>query len=106
MPRGLRKRATHFDFLSSNFLPPSPPAEKANLFAVAAAALIIAGIGKWASSTIHARGTSAVIPISVPMDPFNPFKAMLNATDLPTSQYDDYSLSNPITAKRDERAPL
>jgi hypothetical protein len=60
-----------------------------NLFAVAAAALIIAGIGKWASSTIHARGTSAVIPISVPMDPFNP---MLNATDLPTSQYDDYSL--------------
>jgi hypothetical protein len=62
-----------------------------NLFAVAAAALIIAGIGKWASSTIHARGTSAVIPISVPMDPFN-FKAMSNATDLPTSQYDDYSL--------------
>jgi len=92
--------------LSSSQLPPSPPAEKANLFAVAAAALIIAGIGKWASSTIHARGTSAVIPISVPMDPFNPFKAMLNATDLPTSQYDDYSLSNPITAKRDERAPF
>jgi hypothetical protein len=60
---------------------------KTNLFAIAAAALIIAGIGKWASSTIHA--TWAVIPISVLMDPF---KAMLNATDLPTSQYDDYSL--------------
>jgi len=42
---------------------------------------------------IHARETSAVIPISVPVDPFNPFKAMLNATDLPTSQYDDYSLT-------------
>jgi hypothetical protein len=60
-----------------------------NLFAIAAAALIIAGIGKWASSTIDARETWAVIPISVLMDPF---KAMLNATDLPTSQYDDYSL--------------
>jgi hypothetical protein len=62
---------------------------KTNLFAVAAAALIIAGIGKWASSTIHARGTSAVIPISISMDPF---KVTLNATGLPTSQYDDYSL--------------
>jgi hypothetical protein len=60
-----------------------------NLFAVAAAALIIAGIVKWASSTIHTRGTSAVIPISISMDPF---KVTLNATGLPTSQYDDYSL--------------
>jgi hypothetical protein len=62
---------------------------KTNVFAVAAAALILAGVGGWASSTIHARGTPAATPISVQIDPF---QAMVKAKGLPTSHYDDYSL--------------
>jgi hypothetical protein len=62
---------------------------KTNVFAVAAAALIIAGVGGWANSTIRTHGTPAANPTSVLIDPF---QAMLKAGDLPISQYDDYSL--------------
>jgi hypothetical protein len=55
------------------------------LFAVAAAALILAGIGGWASSTV----TKAGVPTSVQIDPF---QMMVNSTNLPASHYDDYSL--------------
>ncbi len=62
---------------------------KSKVFAVATAALILAGVAGWASSTINARGTPAAAPISVQMDPF---QAMVKAKGLPTSHYDDYSL--------------
>jgi hypothetical protein len=58
---------------------------KTNLFAAAAAALILACVWGWASST----GTTAAAPISVRIDPF---QAMVNAKSLPTSHYDDFSL--------------
>jgi hypothetical protein len=55
------------------------------LFAVAATALILAGIAGWASST----GTKAAAPTSVQIDPF---QVMMNSKNLPASHYDDYSL--------------
>jgi hypothetical protein len=65
------------------------PMRKTKVFAVAAAALILAGVGGWASSTINAGRTAAATPIRVQMDPF---PEMVNAKGLPTSHYDDYSL--------------
>jgi hypothetical protein len=65
------------------------PMRKTKVFAVAAAALILAGVGGWASSTINAGRTAAATPISVRIDPF---QAMVKANGLPTSHYDDYSL--------------
>jgi len=62
---------------------------KTKVFAAAAAALILAGIGGWASSTVNAGRTAAVIPINAQMDPF---QEMVKAKGLPTSHYDDYSL--------------
>jgi len=62
---------------------------KAKVFAVAAAALILAGIGSWASATVNADRTAAAIPINVQMDAF---QEMMKTKDLPTSHYDDYSL--------------
>jgi hypothetical protein len=58
---------------------------KTNLFAAAAAALILACVWGWASST----GTKAAPPTTVQIDPF---EAMVNAKSLPTSHYDDFSL--------------
>ena len=62
---------------------------KTKVFAAAAAALILAGIIGWASSTVTAGRTAAAIPISAQMDPF---QEMVKAKGLPTSHYDDYSL--------------
>jgi len=62
---------------------------KTKVFAVAAAALILAGIGGWASSTVSAGRITAAIPVSVQMDPF---QEMVKANGLPASHYDDYSL--------------
>jgi len=56
---------------------------------LAVAALILAGVGGWVSSTIHAPGTAAALPTSIQIDPF---QAMVKAKGLPTSHYDDYSL--------------
>jgi hypothetical protein len=55
-----------------------------NLFAAAAAALILACVWGWASST----GTKAAVP-TVQIDPF---QAMVSAKSLHSSHYDDYSL--------------
>jgi len=46
-------------------------------------------IGGWASSTVNAGRTAAVIPINAQRDPF---QEMVKAKGLPTSHYDDYSL--------------
>ena len=62
---------------------------KTKVFTVGAAALILAGIGGWASATVNAGRTAAAIPINVQMDPF---QEMVKARDLPASHYDDYSL--------------
>ncbi len=40
------------------------------IFAIAAAALILAGIGSWASATVNAGRAAAAIPINVQMDAF------------------------------------
>ena len=61
---------------------------KTKVFAVAAA-LILTGIGGWASSTVNAGRTAAAIPINAQMDPF---QQMVKAKDLPASHYEDYSL--------------
>ena len=58
---------------------------KTNLFAAAAAALIVACVWGWASPT----GTKAAAPTGVQIDPF---QAMVNAQSMPSSHYDDYSL--------------
>jgi hypothetical protein len=65
------------------------PMRKTKVFAVAAAALILAGFGGWISSTINAGRTAAATPITMQVDPF---QAMVKAKGLPTSHYDDYSL--------------
>jgi hypothetical protein len=58
---------------------------KISLFAVAAA-LILAGIGSWAASTTQARVDT---PARAGVDTF---QIMINASNLPTSHYVDYSL--------------
>jgi hypothetical protein len=58
---------------------------KTNLFAAAAAALIVACVWGWVSPT----GTKAAAPTGVQIDPF---QAMVNAQSMPSSHYDDYSL--------------
>jgi hypothetical protein len=54
-------------------------------FAVVAL-LILAGIGAWAASTTHAR-----VEIPVADNRIDPFQMMLNARDLPTEHYLDYT---------------
>ena len=61
---------------------------KANWFAVAAAALIVVGVGGWVTSITNARPTGAAAP-SVQIDVIG---AMKNARNLPTKRYDDFSL--------------
>jgi len=53
-----------------------------NFFA-AAAVLILIGVGVWTVSTTHTLAATAAI---------DPSGMMTNAKDLPTSQYDDYSV--------------
>jgi len=62
---------------------------KTKVFAFAAAALMLASIGGWGSSTVNAGRTTAAIPINAQTDPF---QEMVKAKGLPTSHYDDYSL--------------
>jgi hypothetical protein len=58
---------------------------KTSLFAAAAAALIVACVWGWTSST----GTKAAAPTTVQIDPF---QAMVNGKSLPSSHYEDFSL--------------
>jgi hypothetical protein len=58
---------------------------KINLFAAAAAAVILACVWGWASSS----GTKAAVPTTVQIDPF---QTMVNGKSLPSSHYDDFSL--------------
>jgi len=62
---------------------------KTKVFAFAAAALMLASIGGWGSSTVNAGRTTAATAISVQMDPF---QEMVKARGLLASHYDDYSL--------------
>jgi hypothetical protein len=63
---------------------------KTNVFAVVAAgALILAGLGGWASSTAQLHATKAAAPIRVQIDPF---QAMVNANGLPTAHSHDFSV--------------
>jgi hypothetical protein len=65
---------------------------KTKAFAAATAALILAGVAGWASSTIDGGQTATAAPIPVQIDAF---EAMVNAKNLPASHYDDYSLVFP-----------
>ena len=51
---------------------------ESKLFAAAAAVLILAGVGGWASSTINAGQVAAAAPIGVQIDTF---EAMVRAND-------------------------
>jgi hypothetical protein len=62
---------------------------KIGLLAVAAALTLAgvgAGVGAWAASSTHRPGEIAA------GDRIDPFQIMLNAKDLPTSEYHDLSL--------------
>ena len=56
---------------------------------VAAIALMLAGVGVWATSTIQARSN---VPASAQIDPLQITKG---ARHLPDAHYDDYSLVFP-----------
>ena len=56
------------------------------LMSVAAAALILAGVGGWAASNTQAR---VALPIGAQIDTF---QMAINAKNLPTQKYDDYSV--------------
>ena len=58
---------------------------KISVFAVAAG-LMLAGVGAWATSTTQARIEA---PAGARLDPL---EIMMNAKDLPSAHYDDYSL--------------
>jgi hypothetical protein len=58
---------------------------KISLFAVAAA-LMLAGVGAWATSTTQARIEA---PAGARIDPLG---ITMNAKDPPSAHYDDYSL--------------
>jgi Flp pilus assembly protein CpaB len=58
---------------------------KTNLFAFAAAALILAGVAGWVASTPQA---SVAAPIEVRIDTS---QVMMNAKDLPTERFQDFT---------------
>ena len=60
---------------------------KINLFAVAAA-VILAGVGTWTVLTTRAP-VAVAAPTPVQIDPL---KMMMNAKDLPTERFVDYSV--------------
>jgi hypothetical protein len=60
---------------------------KISLFAVAAA-VILAGVGAWATSTTKAR----VAPVDVEVKSPSILELTIRAGDLPTAHYEDYSL--------------
>jgi hypothetical protein len=60
---------------------------KTGLFAVAAAALILAGIGEWGASNTQAARVATATSIGI-----NPFQMMTNARHLDTELYQDFSL--------------
>ena len=53
---------------------------------VAATALMLAGVGVWATSTTNAR---LYVPAGAQI---NPRQMMMGARDLPVAHYDDYSV--------------
>jgi hypothetical protein len=59
---------------------------KISLFAVAAA-LILAGVGSWAASTTQAR-----VDTPPPGPGIDTYQLMMNAKDLPTEHWVDYSV--------------
>jgi hypothetical protein len=60
------------------------PMRKTKVFAVAAA-VIATGLGVWAASTTDAR-------VALPMgDGIEAFHLMMNAKDLPTAEFEDYT---------------
>ncbi len=59
---------------------------KIRLFAVAAA-LIVAGVGAWVATTTSAR---VIAPIGV-TGAIDPLQMMMNARELPTEEFIDYS---------------
>jgi hypothetical protein len=59
---------------------------KITLCAVAAA-LIVAGVGGWVASTTHARVEAPLAAGGI-----DPTQIMMNAHDLPTAEFVDYSL--------------
>ncbi len=59
---------------------------KIGLFAVAAA-LIVAGVGAWVATTTEAR---VIAPIGV-RAAIDPLQIMMNARNLPTEEFIDYS---------------
>jgi hypothetical protein len=63
---------------------------KTNLFGVVAA-VILAGIGAWAVLTTRAPVAEAALPV-VQIDPS---KMMMNARDVPTERFVDYSFVFP-----------
>jgi hypothetical protein len=58
---------------------------KTNLFAFAAAVLILAGVGGWVASTAQ---TSVATPTEVRIDTS---QVMMNAKDLPTERFQDFT---------------
>ena len=58
---------------------------KTNLFAIPAAALILAGVGGWVASTPQA---SVAAPIGVRVDTL---QMMMNAKDLGTERFQDFT---------------
>ena len=61
---------------------------------VAAIALMLAGVGVWATSTIQAR---IAVPASAQIDPL---QITMGARHLPDAHYDDYSLVFPKLSAR------
>ena len=62
------------------------------LAVVAAATLILAVAGGWASSTTQMRATNAVAPVSVQIDPL---PLMANVKSLPAAHFADFSVVFP-----------
>jgi len=62
------------------------PTQMRKISLVAAIALMLAGVGAWATSTTRAR-------IDVPAGAqINPLQMMMGARHLPVAHYDDYTL--------------
>ena len=60
--------------------------------AAVSAALTLAGVAGWVSSTTQARIDASVNSRTDASVRTDPFQMMIDATDLPTEQYVDYSV--------------
>src|SRR5262245_35514788 len=54
---------------------------------VAAAALILAGVGAWVATTTQARVKAPIGAAPIGAKPIDPFQIMMNSTDLPTEEF-------------------